>query len=92
MKPCKTPCGDLDCLQTCYLNKKGNTMTHYEAVLNHIKADAPCSFKGVMNWANSQGFGGAGFSNAIAEMLFNDEINIIDEGGSVGVIVELVSD
>jgi hypothetical protein len=65
-------------------------MTHYDAILNHIKADAPCSFRHVINWENSQGFGGTKFAEAITELLWNDEINIIDEGGSVGVIVELV--
>jgi hypothetical protein len=67
-------------------------MTHYDAILNHIKADAPCSFSHVVNWAAVNGFGGTKFSSAIAEMLFNDEINIIDEGGDIGVIVELVQD
>lgn len=27
--PCKSPCGDPDCLQGCHLNKKGNTMSKY---------------------------------------------------------------
>jgi hypothetical protein len=65
-------------------------MTHYEAILNHIKADTPCSYSHVTGWAVSQGFGGTQMVKAIRQ-LFNDRIiNIETIDGDV--VVELVSE
>lgn len=54
-------------------------MTHYEAILNHIKADAPCSYNHVINWANSQGFGGSQLVNAIRRLLREKTISMYNE-------------
>lgn len=64
-------------------------MTHYDAILNHIKADTPCTFNHVKGWAVSQGFGGSQFIKAIEQMINNGEIMVIDEGHHM--VVELVS-
>jgi hypothetical protein len=54
-------------------------MTHYDAILNHIKADAPCSLGHVTGWAVSQGFGGTKLTVALADMLKNNIITIDSE-------------
>lgn len=64
-------------------------MTHYEAILNHIKADAPCSINHVTGWAVSQGFGGSKFVKAIEQMINNQEITIYNDGNTT--VVELLS-
>ena len=51
-------------------------MTHYDAILNHIKADAPCSLGHVTGWAVSQGFGGTKLTVALADMLRDNVITI----------------
>lgn len=51
-------------------------MTHYEAVLNHIKADAPCSLGHVTVWAVSQGFGGTKLTVALADLIRDSIISI----------------
>lgn len=58
-------------------------MTHYEAILDHIKADAPCSYNHVINWANSQGFGGSKMVNAVRQLLQDKVINMSSEDGSI---------
>jgi hypothetical protein len=64
-------------------------MTHIEAIQTHIEASAPCSLKGVMSWATSQGFGGSKAVKAI-QSLKNDRIieTSIDDDGSV--VVDLI--
>lgn len=64
-------------------------MTHYEAILGHIKADAPCTINHVTSWAVSQGFGGSQFVKAIEQMINNHEITIYNDGNTV--VVELLS-
>lgn len=64
-------------------------MTHYEAILGHIKADAPCTINHVTSWAVTQGFGGSKFVKAIEQMINNGEIMVIDEGSHM--VVELIS-
>jgi len=62
-------------------------MTHYDAILDHIKADAPCSYKHVTGWAVSQGFGGSKMVFALQSMIRDGVISIHNEDGSM--IVEL---
>ena len=65
-------------------------MTHYDAILNHIKADAPCSFAHVTGWAVSQGFGGTQMITAIRQLFNEHLINIETIDGDV--VVELAQD
>jgi hypothetical protein len=38
MYPCKTPCGDIDCLNSCIHSKKENkTMKTYRVVLSRVE-------------------------------------------------------
>ena len=62
-------------------------MTHYQAILGHIQADAPCSYKHVTRWAISQGFGGSRMVFAIQSMIRDGVITIINDDGCA--IVEL---
>jgi hypothetical protein len=66
-------------------------MTHYEAILGHIKADAPCSYSHVTGWAVSQGFGGSKMVRAISKMVKNRTIGIITED-DLSITVELLKD
>lgn len=52
-------------------------MTHYNAILGHIQADAPCSFAHVTRWAVSQGFGGTQMVNAIQALIRDDHIKLV---------------
>ena len=63
-------------------------MTHYDAILGHIKADTPCTMNHVAGWAVSQGFGGSKFIKAIETMLNYNVITITKEDGVM--VVELV--
>lgn len=54
-------------------------MTHYQAILEHIQADAPCSYNHVINWANAQGFGGSQLVNAIRRLLREKTISMYNE-------------
>jgi hypothetical protein len=63
-------------------------MTHYEAILGHIKADAPCSYNHVINWATAQGFGGSKMVSAISKMVKNRTISIVTEA-DLSITVEL---
>jgi hypothetical protein len=60
-------------------------MTHYDAILNHIKADTPCSYNHVTSWAVSQGFGGSKMVFAIQSMIREGVISIHNEDGSMTV-------
>jgi hypothetical protein len=66
-------------------------MTHYEAILNHIKADAPCSMNHVTRWAESQGFGGSEMIDALNAMKDDGTIKVLVEfdGNGVDIVVEL---
>lgn len=66
-------------------------MTHLDAILNHIKADAPCSYNHVTGWAISQGFGGSKMIDAIHTMLRrgNIDIDTLEDGSTV---IEFIKD
>jgi hypothetical protein len=67
-------------------------MTHYDAILNHIKADAPCSINHVIRWANSQGFGGTQMVNAIQALVRDDYISLVVDAEEDSLTVELLKD
>ncbi len=65
-------------------------MTHYDAILDHIKATNPCSYIGVMKWARSQGFGGSKMVSALQRMINEQTIGIDTSDGTA--VIELLKD
>lgn len=64
-------------------------MNAYDAILNHIKADAPCSLGHVTGWAVEQGFGGTKLTVALADLICNNVITIdSDDNHTVELIGE----
>lgn len=66
-------------------------MTHYDAILNHIKADAPCSLTHVTNWATYQGFGGTEMVRTIKQLTTDGWISLQADEDNI-VTVELLKD